>query len=82
MPGMSGPALGEVLKILRPDLHVMLMSGGGVDGNLLVLNYGWAFIDKPLIAKKLMEMIRAVLDSPNRSQLGGNEFDPRKDVAI
>ena len=28
MPGMSGPDLGEVLKKARPDMHVMLMSGG------------------------------------------------------
>ena len=28
MPGMSGPDLGEALKKSRPDLHVMLMSGG------------------------------------------------------
>src|SRR6185369_8969466 len=37
MPLMSGPDLGEQLKVSRPDLHVMLMSGGG-NGNLLVLN--------------------------------------------
>ena len=29
MPVLSGPDLGEVLKMARPDLHVMLMSGGG-----------------------------------------------------
>ena len=28
MPLMSGPALGQWLKKTRPDLHVMLMSGG------------------------------------------------------
>src|SRR3954466_13756513 len=43
MPQMSGPELGEALKKTRPKVHVMLMSGGA-DGNLLVLNYGWAFI--------------------------------------
>ena len=29
MPAMSGPDLGQLLKKSRPDLHVMLMSGGG-----------------------------------------------------
>src|ERR1035441_8816342 len=43
MVPMSGPDLGEALKKARPDLHVMLMSGGA-KGNLLVLNYGWAFV--------------------------------------
>jgi DNA-binding NtrC family response regulator len=78
MPQMSGPDLGEALKKTRPDMHVMLMSGG-VNGNLLVLNYGWAYIQKPLVAAKLVQMIRDVLHSEDRSQLGGQEFDSRKD---
>src|SRR5690348_9206991 len=79
MPGMTGPALGEILKMARPEMHVMLMSGQQ-DGNLLVLNYGWAFIRKPFLATKLVEMVTDVLHSPNRSQLGGEGFDSRKDT--
>jgi len=78
MPRMSGPDLGEVLKKERPDMHVMLMSGGS-NGNLLVLNYGWAYIQKPFLGVKLIQMINDVLHSPNRSQPGGQEFDSRKD---
>src|SRR5689334_10207843 len=78
MPQMSGPDLGEALKKTRPDMHVMLMSGG-VNGNLLVLNYGWAFIQKPFVGTKLVQMINHVLHSQNRSQPGGQEFDSRKD---
>jgi DNA-binding NtrC family response regulator len=79
MPAMTGPALGETLKIARPEMHVMLMSGQH-DGNLLVLNYGWAFIRKPFVATKLVEMVTDVLHSANRSQLGGEGFDSRKDT--
>jgi DNA-binding NtrC family response regulator len=79
MAGMSGPDLGEALKKIRPDIRVMLMSGGA-NGNLLVLNYGWAYIQKPLVAQKLIQMIREVLGSPNRSQLGGQEFESPKDT--
>ena len=79
MPQMSGPDLGERLKQSRLDLHVMLMSGGA-RGHLLVLNYGWAFIQKPFVPVKLVQMITDVLHSTNRSQLGGQEFDSRKDV--
>jgi two-component system cell cycle sensor histidine kinase/response regulator CckA len=75
MPLMSG----LMLKKTRPDLHVMLMSGGA-NGNLLVLNYGWAFIQKPIVAAKLVQMINDVLHSPDRSQHGGQEFDSRKDT--
>src|ERR1051325_6335613 len=78
MPEMSGPDLGQALKKARPDLHVMLMSGGS-QGNLLVLNYGWAYIQKPFVALKLVEMVTEVLHSRDRSQLGGQEFDSRKD---
>jgi two-component system cell cycle sensor histidine kinase/response regulator CckA len=80
MPGMSGPELGQALKLLRPDMRVMLMSGG-VDGNLLVLNYGWAYIEKPFVGVKLVDMVRSVLDSPDRSQSNGQEFDIRKETA-
>ena len=79
MPLMSGPDLGEALKKVRPNMHVMLMSGGS-DGNLLVLNYGWAFIQKPFVSTKLVQMVLDVLRSPNRSQPGGQEFDSRKGV--
>ena len=79
MPLLSGPDLGLMLKKTRPDLHVMLMSGGA-NGNLLVLNYGWAFIQKPFVAAKLVQMILEVLHSPDRSQHGGHEFDSRKDT--
>jgi DNA-binding NtrC family response regulator len=78
MPQMSGPDLGEELKKTRPDIHVMLMSGGS-NGNLLVLNYGWAYVQKPFVAVKLVQMVKDVLHSENRSQLGGQEFDSRKD---
>jgi DNA-binding NtrC family response regulator len=81
MGKMSGPDLGEFLKKLRPDMHVMLMSGGP-SGNLLVLNYGWAFIQKPFVPAKLVRMITEVLQTRDRSQLGGHEFDSRKDVNL
>ena len=78
MVPMTGPDLGETLKKTRLDMHVMLMSGGA-KGNLLVLNYGWAFIQKPFVTVKLVQMINDVLHSANRSQPGGHEFDSRKD---
>jgi len=78
MPRMSGPDLGLTLKKKRPEMHVMLMSGGE-NGNLLVLNYGWAFIQKPFVSMKLVQMVLEVLHSPDRSQSGGQEFDTRKD---
>jgi DNA-binding NtrC family response regulator len=79
MPGMSGPDLGQLLKTTRPDLHVMLMSAGQ-KGSLLVLNYGWAYLDKPFVMTKLLEMVNNVLQTPDKSQPGGHEYDTRKDM--
>jgi DNA-binding NtrC family response regulator len=78
LPQMSGPELGKALKKTRPDIHVMLMSGQH-NGNLLVLNYGWAYIQKHVVAAKLVQMVTAVLSAPDRSQLG-DEFDSSKDI--
>lgn len=73
MPGMSGPDLGETLKKARPEMHVMFMSGYA-GGDMLVLNYGWAFIEKPFVSKKLVEMINVVLHTPDKSQ-GTRQYD-------
>jgi two-component system cell cycle sensor histidine kinase/response regulator CckA len=80
MPGMTGPDLGENLKKARPDMHVMFMSGF-TGGNLLVLNYGWAFIEKPFVFEKLLEMVDVVLHTPNKSQ-GSSQYDAPRDVKL
>jgi DNA-binding NtrC family response regulator len=80
MPEMSGPDLGEALQKTRPDVRVMLMSGFR-GGDLLVLTYGWAFIDKPFVATKLVEMVNVVLHTPDQSQ-GTHQFDKRKDTRM
>jgi two-component system cell cycle sensor histidine kinase/response regulator CckA len=79
MPEMSGPDLGAILKKTRPEMHVMFMSGFH-GGDLLVLNYGWAYIDKPFVSMKLLEMVNRVLHAPDKSQ-GSHQFDTRKDEA-
>jgi len=79
MPVMSGPDLGQELKKTRPDIHVVLMSGGQ-QGNLLVLNYGWAYIQQPFVRIELIKMIKDVLHQPNQSQPGGQRYDTRKNV--
>ena len=78
VPQMSGPDLGQALKMTRPDIRVMLMSSQK-HGNLLILNYGWAYIQKPLVALKLVQMVNKVLRSANRSQPGGQGFESIKD---
>jgi two-component system cell cycle sensor histidine kinase/response regulator CckA len=64
MPGMSGPELVDQLRIARPSLQAILMSGyagdairsRGVEAN------GLPFIEKPFAVATLATTIRAVLD--------------------
>ena len=67
MPDMSGPVVAQTLKKLRPDMRVVLMSGYP-DGNMLFLNYGWHFIQKPFLPVKLVEKVNDILHTPCRSQ--------------
>ncbi|MDQ6707121.1 MAG: response regulator, partial [Acidobacteriota bacterium] len=76
MPDMSGPEVATKMKILRPDMKVMLMSGYP-DGALLLLNYGWHFIQKPFLPANLISSIQDVLSSEIADQ-GCYRFETRK----
>jgi len=75
MPDMSGPVVAQLLRKRRPDMRVMLMSGYP-DGDMLFLNHGWHFIEKPFLPAKLIERVNEVLHTPERSQ-GDYHFDTR-----
>lgn len=77
---MSGPDMGQALKKARPNLRVMLMSGGP-NGSLLVLNYGWAHIQKSVCAFEIDSDDQRGSIHEDRSQPGGQEFDRRQDRA-
>ena len=67
MPDMSGPVISKLLKKHRPEMRVMLMSGYP-DGDMLFLNHGWHFIEKPFVPAELVERVNEVLHTPERSQ--------------
>src|SRR6185436_9961244 len=75
MPDVSGPDLALKLKELRPEMRVILMSGYD-SGGMLVLNYGWYFIEKPFVAVQLVAKINGVLHGEMRDQ-GTDHFDTR-----
>jgi|SRR5579871_2764754 len=60
MRGMSGVTLAKRLKEKRPQMRVMLMSGYP-GGDLLVLEYGWHYIEKPFVPAALIARIKDVL---------------------
>jgi hypothetical protein len=57
-------------------MRVILMSAYP-DGALLVLNYGWHFIQKPFLPLALVGRVKDVLESKTREQ-GTDHFDTRK----
>jgi two-component system cell cycle sensor histidine kinase/response regulator CckA len=66
MPGASGPELTKRLKIKRPELKVVYMSGYTQDAIVQhgVLNPGIAFLHKPFTSDALGRKLREVLDRP------------------
>jgi two-component system, cell cycle sensor histidine kinase and response regulator CckA len=67
IPQTTGPDLAAALQKVRQSMHVMLISGFP-GGDLLVLNYGWYFIQKHAIATVLVERVNEVLHTPRRDQ--------------
>jgi CheY-like chemotaxis protein len=62
MPGMTGRDLAQEIRKSRPDLRVILLSAS-MQG-LLVLDSTWHFIQKPFLARALLERIVDVVKKP------------------
>jgi len=60
MPGMNGPALVELLLLMRPDLKVLYMSGYANDAlvNHDVVERGFVFLEKPFAPLELVRNVR------------------------
>lgn len=67
VPGWSGPEIAQELLRTRPDLKVIFASGYYDDESVAKtakLIKGAKFLRKPYVMKKLLDMVRAVLDEP------------------
>jgi len=62
MPGMTGADLAKEMRKSRPELRVILLSAS--TQGLLVLDSTWHFIQKPFLAKALLERIVDVVKKP------------------
>ena len=76
LTGTSGPKLAEKLKDRRPRMRIVLMAGFP-GGALLILNYGWHYIERPLVASVLVNRIKDVLRGEAREQ-STHRFDTLK----
>jgi DNA-binding NtrC family response regulator len=63
MPGKSGMQLGLELKVLRPDLPVLMISGGLVEGEheTQLKTQGWSFLAKPFRLPDLLATVHRIL---------------------
>lgn len=66
MPLMSGPELAQKLKLKRPEMRVICMSGYTDDS---VVRYGvlaaeMAFLQKPVTLENLPRKVREILSEP------------------
>ncbi|HVM59851.1 MAG TPA: ATP-binding protein [Verrucomicrobiae bacterium] len=64
MPNMSGKELADQLRVLRPDMKILLTSGYTDDAlaHHGVLEAGLAFLEKPFSRASLAQKVRDVLD--------------------
>jgi CheY-like chemotaxis protein len=67
MPRLSGPNLAKSVRIARPEIKVLFMSGYTDDamGPHGVLGAGTQFIQKPFSADALLQKVREALDEPD-----------------
>jgi two-component system cell cycle sensor histidine kinase/response regulator CckA len=66
MPGMSGRELMQKLRLVRPAVRVMFMSGYTDDDILRrgLHDPGVWFLQKPFTSDEMLSMVRHVLDDP------------------
>ena len=62
MPCLSGLEVARRVRALIPDVRVLLISG--YPANMLVLDRGWEFLQKPFLPRTLLEKVRALLSLP------------------
>lgn len=62
MPGISGDAIAERLRQIRPTLPVLLMTG--VSGDQFVHGGGLPVLHKPFPQEDLVEAVRGLVGSP------------------
>ena len=67
MPGMNGHEVASVMKRLRPDLKVILLSGSDVPSHALASVD--AFVEKPVDGQQLLSIVAELCESRLQSPL-------------
>jgi PAS domain S-box-containing protein len=79
MPGMLGTELVAQIKLIRPELGVIFMSGYSHEvlaPGALSEQAGGSFIEKPFSASELLRAVRGLLDARAEAKARGEADDP------
>jgi len=77
MPGMSGTELAQHLRILKPDLRILFISGYADDVGIGATDQLSDYLQKPFTPEALSQRIRHLLDLAPLPQNGS----PRKEAS-
>lgn len=69
MPGMSGTELAGHLRVIKPDLNVLFMSGYEDDVGIGTSDTAIAYLQKPFTTEALAGRVRQLLDHIPRNQI-------------
>ena len=75
MPNMKGAELVERLRLARPELRILLMSGYTDEPLAQRLSRDSAFLQKPFTSVELVAKVRQVLDAPWNGLPAGERRD-------
>ncbi len=78
MPGMSGTELAQHLRVIKPELKLLFMSGYTDDVGLGAGDQASAYLQKPFTPEVLAKVVRDLLDQPQASEskaFGKSEAD-------
>lgn len=75
MPGMSGTELAQHLRILKPDLRILFISGYADDVGIGAHDQLSDYLQKPFTPELLSQRIRRLLDAAPVPQNGSPQHD-------
>ena len=69
MPGMSGTELARHLRVIKPELKILFISGYEDDVGVGTGDTAIAYLQKPFTTEALAETVRHLLDQTSRGQV-------------
>ncbi|QPD06313.1 MAG: hypothetical protein Nkreftii_004087 [Candidatus Nitrospira kreftii] len=79
MPGMSGVELARNLRMIKPELSVLLISGYMDDVGVSAREPSWAYLQKPFTPEAVADKVREVLDlKPSNQKRKSQSSEPSR----